>query len=68
MKRIRHENKVRWSSQFRNVEGVTGDEVAICYSAFHQPMPRDFQQIRVNINRRNVPGNLCYLKGEPTIA
>ena len=34
MKGICHENKIRRSGKFRNIVGVTGDEVAIRYATF----------------------------------
>jgi hypothetical protein len=68
MKRVCQENKVRWCSQFSNVVSVARYEIAIRYSVFGEPMACDLQQGRVDINRRNVPSDLCYLKGEPTVA
>src|SRR5262245_12413367 len=68
MKGIRHENEVCRSSQLRNVVSITRDKLTVNYSAFHEPMPRNFQQCRINVDCQNVPRDFCYLKGEPTVA
>src|SRR5262249_34468548 len=65
VKGVRQKNKIDRASEPRNIVGVTGNKLTIRQPAFYEPVSRNFQQARININCGNMLCSFGNLKGEP---
>jgi hypothetical protein len=69
MKSIRHKDQINGlGPQAREVLSIASNKAAVRGACFHQAHPRNLQQRWSNVDRRDVPGDLCDLQRKPTIA
>ena len=69
MKGVRHENEIYWSQdQLVERVRVASKKVAIAHAHFGQTLTSQFQQVRVNVDRRYVGSDFRDLQGKLAVA
>jgi hypothetical protein len=69
MKGMRHKDQInRLGPQARDIVSIGSNKAAVHHACFLQAHPRNVQQCRIDVDRRDVARDLCDLQSEPAIA